>query len=173
MCRPLAYLLTWHTYGTWLHGDPRQSVDAHHNVPGTAPLPPDPSREARARSRMTHPPLHLTAAARQVVLDTLRQHSADRDWSLHAAHVFHNHVHVVVTAPLRPEQVMGQFKAWASRRPREHHGLDKDRPIWPHHGSTRWLWSEDAVAERIDYVLRRQGEPMARWPEPDRSDTCD
>ncbi len=38
----LAYLITFSTYGTHLHGDPRGSVDVRHNMPGTAVLPPDP-----------------------------------------------------------------------------------------------------------------------------------
>jgi hypothetical protein len=32
---PLAYLITFPTYGTWLHGDERGSVDRDHNLPGT------------------------------------------------------------------------------------------------------------------------------------------
>ena len=32
---PLAYLITFRTYGTWLHGDARGSVDREHNVFGT------------------------------------------------------------------------------------------------------------------------------------------
>ena len=33
---PLAYLITIRTYGTWLHGDERQTVDRHgKNVFGT------------------------------------------------------------------------------------------------------------------------------------------
>jgi hypothetical protein len=41
---PLAYFITFHTYGTWIHGDDRGSVDRHHNLYGTPMLPPDPSR---------------------------------------------------------------------------------------------------------------------------------
>jgi len=32
---PLGYLITCRTYGTWLHGDARGSVDRDHNVYGT------------------------------------------------------------------------------------------------------------------------------------------
>jgi hypothetical protein len=37
---PLAYLITFRSYGTWLHGDPRGSVDRFHNVYGKPRLPP-------------------------------------------------------------------------------------------------------------------------------------
>jgi len=28
---PLAYMITFRTYGSWLHGDERGSIDRHHN----------------------------------------------------------------------------------------------------------------------------------------------
>src|SRR5437868_10526829 len=31
---PVAYLITFHTYGTWLPGDPRGTVTRHHNLHG-------------------------------------------------------------------------------------------------------------------------------------------
>ena len=31
----LAYFLTWTTYGTWLHGSAKGSVEKQHNVFGT------------------------------------------------------------------------------------------------------------------------------------------
>jgi hypothetical protein len=41
----LAYFITFHTYGTWLHGTERGSVDRAHNTLGTPLLPPDVARE--------------------------------------------------------------------------------------------------------------------------------
>jgi hypothetical protein len=41
---PLAYLITWTCYGTWLHGDERGAADLDHNIPGTPYLPPDAER---------------------------------------------------------------------------------------------------------------------------------
>ena len=31
---PCGYLITFHTYGTWLHGDSRGSIDRINNIPG-------------------------------------------------------------------------------------------------------------------------------------------
>ena len=55
---------------------------------------------------------------------------------------------------------MNDFKAWASRRLRERFGEDADRDRWTQHGSTLYLWTEGAVAEKIEYVLNGQGERM-------------
>ena len=37
---PVAYLLTFRSYGTWLHGDRRALVDRFHSIYGTPRLPP-------------------------------------------------------------------------------------------------------------------------------------
>jgi len=38
---PMAYLITFRSYGTWLHGDKRGSVDRHHNRYGAPLIPPN------------------------------------------------------------------------------------------------------------------------------------
>src|SRR5207244_7696574 len=100
---------------------------------------------------------------RQVVLHTILEVARHRKWKIWAVHVRTNHVHIVVSAAVKPEKVMIDFKAWASRRLREAFGEDADRDRWTQHGSTRYLWDETALAEKIDYVLDGQGEPMARF----------
>ena len=49
---PLAYLITFRTYGTWLPGDARGTVDRLHNQPDTPMLPPNPQRERRAMEQV-------------------------------------------------------------------------------------------------------------------------
>ena len=44
---PLAYLISFRTYGTWLHGDKRGSMDRKHNVYGTSKISPNPALELR------------------------------------------------------------------------------------------------------------------------------
>ena len=41
---PLAYLITFRSYGTWLHGDERGSVDRFHNQYLSPRVAPDPQR---------------------------------------------------------------------------------------------------------------------------------
>jgi hypothetical protein len=78
-------------------------------------------------------------------------------------HVRTNHVHVVVDAPVAPEKVLNEFKAYASRRLNQI-GLDNaDRRRWSRHGSTRYLWKREEVESAIGYVADRQGDPMALY----------
>jgi len=67
MSEALAFLLTFRTYGTWLHGDERGSVDGEHNVPGTPLLPPDPARQHRERGLMKADGMILDERLRLVV----------------------------------------------------------------------------------------------------------
>jgi len=91
-----AYLLTFRTYGTWLPGDPRGTVDRGHRLRGTPLAPPRARREAYAMSLMHQPPVILSRAQRAAVRDAIRDLCASREWVLHALAVQTNHVHVVV-----------------------------------------------------------------------------
>lgn len=51
---PLAYLITFTTYGAWLHGDKRGSVDPAHNAYRTPFIDPDSRRRDTARRGVTH-----------------------------------------------------------------------------------------------------------------------
>jgi REP element-mobilizing transposase RayT len=169
---PLAYFITFTTYGTWLQGRDPGWVDRAHNEYG-APVPAaDVEREAAHRAKMRQPEYRLDEARRGIVLKTIVEVAAHRKWRLWAVHVRSNHVHIVVTAPAKPEKVMADFKSWASRRLREAFHEDADRDRWTQHGSTRYLWNEAAVAEKVEYVVNEQGDPMAYFdhrvaPEPE------
>ena len=50
---PLAYFITFTTYGSWLPGSDKGSVDAEHRSYGTPYLEPSPEKEQWARTTMT------------------------------------------------------------------------------------------------------------------------
>jgi REP element-mobilizing transposase RayT len=157
----LAYFITFSTYGTWLHGRAPGSVDRRHNEPGTPFLPADPAREGAEREGLGQSEYRSDTVRRDLVLRTIMEVARHRGWRVWAVHVRTNHVHVVVTAAASPEKVMSDFKAWASRRLREAFQEDADRNRWTQHGSTRYLWTDAAVAEKVEYVVDKQGAAMA------------
>ncbi len=69
---PLAYFITFSTYGTWLHGDDRGSVQRG-AVPGepSLQLSPRPPLRSFERCEMDQPPYVLDARRREVVLNTI------------------------------------------------------------------------------------------------------
>ena len=159
--RPLAYFLTWTCYGTWLHGDERGSADRDHNVYGTPYLPPDLRRNRARPERLDQLPYELDELRRDAVLDAIRGHCDFRGWTLHAAHVRSNHVHVIVSAAIAPERLLNDLKSYISRRMNER-GLDaSQRKRWTRHGSTRYIWTKEALAEKVTYVVHQQGKPMS------------
>jgi REP element-mobilizing transposase RayT len=110
---------------------------------------------------MKQDPYVLGAVCRQVVLESLQEACSYRGWTLLAAHVRTNHVHVVTKATCKPEQVMNTMKAYSSRALNEYALEGPDRRRWARHGSTRYLWTGNAIQAAIQYVVREQGESMA------------
>ena len=160
--QPLAYFITYHTYGTWLPGDPRGTVDAFHRARGAAYSPPSLSRHAAAAHSLRHPPVELSPGERTIVLRAIQEVCRYRRWALHAAHVRTNHLHAVIQAAHTPERVMNDFKAWSTRRLVEAQHRPQGAPVWVRHGSTRHLWKPDVVRAACAYVVGEQGADM-RW----------
>jgi len=159
---PLAYFISFRCYGTWLHGDPRGSMDRKHNVYGTSKITPN-SRLLRSDTKqLQHPPFNLDARARPVVEKALREVCDHRKYILRAINIRTNHVHIVVTALRKPEPVLIAFQAYSTRALRKE-GLNSPgvKP-WARHGSTIYLWKERDVAKAIEYVLFGQGDDLFR-----------
>jgi hypothetical protein len=70
--QPLAYFITFRTYGSWLHGDDRGSVDRGHNEFGSPLQPPSESRRDFEQELLRHAPVELSGEARTVFLDPER-----------------------------------------------------------------------------------------------------
>lgn len=158
----LAYFITFRTYGTWLHGCERGSVDDEHNVVGQPRLGRDAAREAWERSLLRHEPLMLDAERRYVVEATVREVWAHRRWTLLEVHVRTTHVHVIVSAPQTPERVMNDLKAYGTRRMREAGVLGEDVYPWAEHGSTRYINDQESLGRAVEYVVREQGEELEK-----------
>jgi len=154
---PLAYHITWTTYGSWLPGDSRGWVEG--GTPGIQT--PDPERTDHSRDLMTGTSVTLTPAQREIVEATIRDHCGIRKWPLLALNIRTNHIHLIVTADVTPEIVMSQLKAWCSRRLSEHAGLigrsrNGQRRWWTEHGSTKYINDETYLQNAIQYVNERQ-----------------
>src|SRR5439155_21497349 len=70
---PLAFFITFSTYGAWLHGRDVGSVDKRHNEFDTPFLDADCQREQNGRSMMRETAYVLDADRRLVVLATIRE----------------------------------------------------------------------------------------------------
>jgi len=159
---PLAYLISFRTYGTWLHGDQRGSMDRKNNVYGTSKIARNPHLEKSDAEQLKRRPITLNAMQRQRVEKAVRQVCDHRHYLLRAINVRTNHVHTVVTAMVKPEPILDAFKAYATRWLRSEGHLSPSVKPSVRHGSTIYLWKERDVAKAIEYVMLGQGDDLFR-----------
>ena len=151
---PLAYFITWRTYGSWLPGDPRGWLKNRRGF-----QPPNPDLHVRALLACREPPLVLNLLQREVVEATIQQHCRIRRWPLHAKRCLSNHVHVVVSALTDPDTVMSQLKAWCTRRLHELQrriGGSVRSQWWAERGNKRKIYDLESLARAIYYVEQAQ-----------------
>ena len=158
---PLAYFITFRTYGTWLHGDQRGSVDRHgRNIYRTERISLDPVFSVTMDRNMDCEPFLLDGRCGAVVELAIRKVCIIREYGLIAINVRTNHAHVVVSARRSPDIVMSAFKANATRELRESNLAACDSRVWSRGGSTRYLWKPRNVEAAVEYTINGQGDDL-------------
>ena len=163
---PRAYLITIRTYGTWLHGDERRSIDTHetYNIVGFPNRPPDPRLKSVMAANMQTSKLIFDKRQRAVVHSAIEEVCTSRGYNLYALSVRSNHSHVVVKAEAKPEPIADAFKSYATRKLRENQLIDADVKPWSRGRSRRYLWKPHHVDAAIDYVTFCQSDyPFENW----------
>jgi REP element-mobilizing transposase RayT len=161
---PLAYLITFRTHGTWLHGDRRGSVSRHNNKYGSPKLRPEPRWLSTNSARLIGEPVVLNASQRECVKTAIKETCNFREWTLFAINVRTNHAHAVVSAGSNsPGVVLNALKSNATRRMREEGCWTSERSPWVDKGSNRYLWNEESLANACDYVEYGQGDELPNF----------
>lgn len=157
----MTYLITFSTYGSHLHGDPRGSVNREHNCFKSPMIGENGLLRDSERRSMKDVPYLLDDRRRAILLGVIQSVCAYREWELFAIHVRTNHVHVVVEARGNPLVAIQNFKQYGSRA-LNRAGIDGlSRKRWTEGGSARRLSDRDERERAIRYVAEGQGEPMA------------
>ena len=159
MNSPLAYFITFTTYGTWLHGNKAGSIWKENS--NTKLIDVSPELENAEVGRLKNPPFVLDADQRQNVLEAILEVCCFRNWDAFAVHVRTNHVHAVISAKATSEKIMNDLKAYASRALKNSSAVTLPKKIWTRHGSTRYLWDQQALSEAVKYTKNHQGNIMA------------
>ena len=154
---PLAYLLTFRTFGNWLPGDVRGSYDKKRNKYGSNWIAPNrPLHDKMAD--LTKTKVLLSENQRRIVHEAILETCKHRGYLLQALNVRSNHLHAVVSKAVRPEKIVNDFKAYATRALRANHEVGSSENVWARGSSTRYLWKPKHVTGAIDYVLYSQGD---------------
>ena len=162
---PLAYFITFRCYGTWLHGDERNSTDRFNNQYNASFIAPSQRWQRHNEITLKHPPVTLNSDRRAAVEDGIRETCKIREWELKAVNVRTNHVHAVVSASGKPESVLSAFKANATRKMRENKSWVDTHSPWADKGSRRYLWTERSIESAIDYTINGQGDEIPDFNE--------
>ena len=161
---PLAYLITFRSYGTWLHGDDRGSIDRFHNLYKAPYALPNQNRREHNQGLLKAEPVLLSAAQRSSVETAVRETCGFRKWLLRAFNVRTNHVHVVVSiGDKKPEVALNAFRANATRPMRQGRCWQHEHSPWVDKGSKRKLWNERSIERAIDYVINGQGDELPEF----------
>jgi REP element-mobilizing transposase RayT len=161
---PIAYLITFRTYGTWLHGDKRGSVSRHYNTYGTRKLRHEPNWLKTNQNRLEAKTVILTARQRACVKRAIKETCRTRGWTLHSLNVRTNHIHAVISAIGKtPSAVLNALKANSTRIMRERNVWTSNRSPWVDKGSTRYLWNEKSVILACNYVEFGQGDDLPQY----------
>ena len=161
---PLAYLMTFRCYGTWLHGDKRGSIDRFHNHYKSPYISPNERWCQYNFGKLKVEPVTLNASQRESVETAVRQTCALRHWLLLALNVRTNHVHIVVSiGATKPEQALNAFKANATRQMRQGGCWQRPDSPWADKGSKRHLWNERNIERAVDYVINGQGDELPEF----------
>jgi len=158
---PFAYFITFTTYGTWLHGDKRGSVDPLHHQFETPRLKPNQDLYVGMKTKQRYKTIFLDKQKRKVVMKAIQSACQNYHWHLYAIHVRSNHVHMIVQATTASEKIMGQLKAYASRALNKLANQTSPQKYWSRHGSTRYIWSSRFLFPVMHYVIDQQGSRMA------------
>ena len=174
------WFLTWTTYATWLPGDPRGNVTSvkdgpgprhRNNLPGT-PMDGDiPGLHGWAEQHLKGPPILLTFEQAEHVMIQFHETTSHRRWLLVAAAIMRNHIHVEVGVPgdPDPEDLLRDYKAYASRKLNRHWDRPASGTWWTESGSKRKLKDEDAILATAKYI-RDQEFPLVVWMHPKFAD---
>ncbi|MGI9455718.1 MAG: transposase [Aeoliella sp.] len=157
---PIAYFITWTSYGTWLTGDER---GWRRRGEGGVQSPNELLVEM-ATSAMKETAFTLSANDRETVEKTIARHCEVRGWTLFAVNARSNHVHIVATAPgYDPKTVRDQLKAWCTRHLKKFHTVRAR--FWTEGGSCRWINQEVDLEAAITYVKDAQDQQTRRASE--------
>ncbi len=64
----------------------------------------------------------------------------------------------MASAFIKPEKIVNDLKAYATRRLRSEGQIGADKKVWARSASTKYLWKPAFVEAAIEYVLYSQGD---------------
>jgi hypothetical protein len=156
---PVAYLITFRSYGTWLHGR-EGSVDRFHNTYGRPKLAGDERRRQYSRSLLARRPVILSSLQRAAIEKAIRETCRLRNWRLWASNIRTKPRAHCCNCQRQTGSCSCCVKSKPTREMREAGCWRNEQTPWVDRGSRKFLWTEEQLNRAIAYVLYDQGEPL-------------
>jgi REP element-mobilizing transposase RayT len=154
--RPLAYHITWGTYGNRLHGDPRGTVDRTHRKRGSPVLGLDRERLEKEKSLMKFPPVRFTRDQRLFIETNIPKICEHGLWTYHICAAAIDHIHMVVSSPSDPRDIRRLAKRWMGQELSLHYRLPEGATWWSEGGSVRTVKDDAYLQSALPYVARQR-----------------
>src|SRR5688572_27726382 len=148
----LALHITWGTYGTRLHGDPRGTVDRYNNEHGEPVLGYDEHRWEKEKANLRFLPVVLTRPQMIFVEAQLPLICERGRWTHIVGAAGPDHVHEILDSPLDPETIRKLMKRWLGQAMSERWPLPDGATWWAECGSIKWIDNERHFANATRYV---------------------
>ena len=158
----LAYHITWGTYGTRLHGDPRGTVDRAHNTRGTPVLGFDEHRWEQQKSNLKFAPVYFSREQMRFIEEMIPIVCERGYWTYQTCAAGPDHVHAILSSPHDPETIRRLLKRYLGQE-LSAHWLPDGATWWAESGSIKWICDDRYFTNAFTYVesqrasLKRDG----------------
>jgi REP element-mobilizing transposase RayT len=153
---PLAYHITWGTYGTRLHGDDRGTVHRAENQFGDPILGQDADWQRMESHRLRFPARTLNLDQRLHIETTFTLICARGGWKPVEIAAAADHVHCIASADVDGDAIRKWLKRWMSQAMSERWRLESDQVWWAECGSVKWIWESAYLQRAIAYVNKQK-----------------
>ena len=157
---PLAYHITFGTYGTRLHGDERGTVSRNQNRFGDPIIGKDIVWQRIERSQLKFAPVVLTEEQQEHVETAVPPICTRGNWEFHIAAGQPDHVHVLLTTPNEGKKVRKWLKRWLGEALSVVWPTVSNQTWWAEGGSVKTIWDHEYFANVFNYIHEQRTTPL-------------
>jgi REP element-mobilizing transposase RayT len=158
---PLAYHITFGSYGTRLHGDERGTIDRTMNKPGDPIVGRNEEWARMERALLKYPPVILSHEQR-LAIELIVPDVCDRGgWVFSNVAARGDHVHVLLSTNRAPKAVRKWLKRWLGEELNERWTINEGKRWWVTGGSIKWVWKDWYLRNVYEYIEAQRTTPLS------------
>jgi len=156
---PLAYHLTFGTYGTRLHGDERCTIHRSMNRPGDPVIGKAEEWEQMERSLLKFPAVILTLEQRLLIEKSIPDICRRGGWVFVNAAAAPDHIHVELKGSAHGKSIRRWLKTWLGQELNKQWPRAAGSTWWAECGSVKWIWTDDYLENVYLYIDAQRTTP--------------